>query len=60
MQRSLSLIIHSIHIRTIRDQQFDNFLMTAPLTQLRCQMQRSIFILILRIHSRTSSQVLFH
>ena len=54
-QRSPSINILRIHIRTIVNKQFGDFLVT-PRSR---KMQRSQSLLILRIHIRTSSQVLF-
>jgi len=57
MQRSLSLhSLFRIHIRTIGDKQFGDFLV---IFQSR-KMQRSLSKHTSRIHIRTSSQVLFY
>jgi len=54
MQRSeTSLILHT-HIRTFVDKHFGNFIVTSN----NCRKHSSLATLILRIHIRTSSQVL--
>ena len=59
MQRSPSIFTLRIHIRTIGEKQFDDFLVTSDSIISRSK-QRSHTIIILRIHIRTSSQVLFN
>ena len=49
MQRGITILILSIHIRTVCDKQFDDFLVTVS----RRRKQRGLTILILSIHIRT-------